>query len=288
MAGHARPHQHPDLQFLLASHPGTVSVRVLSLQGEVLFDHQSERPFPSASLIKVPLLVRALWHVQQGQARLEERLTLRAYERVPGSGVLSQLDAGLALTLRDVLTLMTVVSDNTATNLVIDRFGLHDVNVFLREAGMNNSELIGQLQLPPGRQNERQRAGERNRTSAHDISRLLLRLVRGELLSPALTDLALDILSRQQVRDIIARHVPRGADGELLYRVASKGGELSGVRHDAGIVWTPRPLILALLSEGGSDLREHPDNREVALLARLAGHLIAVLGDIPPEPAGLE
>lgn len=277
-----------DFDETLAGHGGAVSVRVLDFEGKVLFEHDPERVYPSASLIKLPLLLLALQRVERGEADLDERLTLRAEDRVEGSGVLHELGAGLRPSLGDLLTLMIVVSDNTATNLVIERLGLEDVNAFVRDQGWQATELIGPLQLPPERKNARQRAGERNRTSARDTSDMLLRLVRGELLSPALSALALDILSRQQLRDIVARDVPRGAHGELLYRVASKSGELNGVHHDVGVVWTPRPLVVAVLSEGGRDPREHPDNADVSLLARFTGRLIARLGDIPPAHRDLK
>ncbi len=277
-----------DLEALLETHPGQVSVLVRDFSGGMLYERQADQVFPSASLIKLPLLLRALQRVEQGDLDLEGRLTMRAGDRVGGSGVLHELDAGLNLTLRDLLTLMIVVSDNTATNLVIGRLGLDDVNAFLRGEGLTDTELVGLLQLPEERQSARQRAGERNRTSARDMAELLLRLVNGRLLSPALTDLALGILTRQQLRDIVGRDVPRGADGELLYRVASKSGELNGVHHDVGLVWTPRPLIVAVLSAGGHDPREHPDNRDLALLARFAGTLIARCGDILPGAGALQ
>lgn len=272
----------------LTAHPGRVSILVRDFAGEVLYERQSDEIFPSASLIKLPLLIRALQRVEKGDLDLGERLVVNSGDRVGGSGVLYELDGDLAPTLRDLLTLMIVVSDNTATNLVIEHVGLDDVNAFLREQGLKSTELVGLLQLPPKRRNARQRAGGRNRTSARDMAELLLRLVNGQLLSPTMTDLALDILSRQQLRDIVGRNVPRGQDGELLYRVASKSGELNGVHHDVGIVWTPRPLIVAVISGGGHDPREHPDNREVALLARFAGDLIARHGDILPGTGALE
>lgn len=277
-----------DIDALLSEHGGTVALVVTDFSGEVLYERLPDHVFHSASLIKVPLLVEALRQVDAGRLDLAARVTMRAEDRVPGSGVLHELGAGLQPTLLDLLTLMIVVSDNTATNLVIEAVGQDALNTFLREGSFRDSELVGLLQLPDERKNERQKRGERNRTSARDMARMLRLLANGELLSPAATDLALDILTRQQLRDIVGRRVPRGADGELLYRVASKSGELFGVHHDAGLVWTPRPLVVAVLSSGGRDPREHPDNRDVATLAALTGRLIAVLGDIPPAHRGLD
>ncbi|WP_425145485.1 serine hydrolase [Deinococcus sp.] len=235
--------------------------------GETLHAEQPDEVFPAASTIKVPILIRALERCQSAELSLDERLTLEATDRVTGAGVLQELDAGLSLTLRDLLTLMIVVSDNTATNMVIGHLGLDDVQCWL-ESRMPQTRLVGKLQLPGDLRNEAQRRGERNATSARDQAELLSRLYRGELLDAPHTRLALSMLERQQYRDILARHVPRAASGEPLYPVLSKSGELTGLHHDVGLLLAPRPLSVALLSSGGSDPREHPDNRDVSLLAR--------------------
>ena len=81
-------------------------------------------------------------------------------------------------------------------------------------------------------------------------------------------------------------HVPCGPDGERLYRSATKSGELLGVHHDVGVLFTPRPLLVALLSEGGEDAREHPENRDVRLLAGALWPLLAGLGEVPVSGGG--
>ncbi|MBB5235682.1 serine hydrolase [Deinococcus budaensis] len=259
---------------------GEVGLLVSDLTGRELYALNPDRVFPAASTIKVPLLVMALEEAQAGRLDLRGRVTLRAGDRVPGSGVLHELEAGLTLTWQDVLTLMVIVSDNTATNLLIGRLGLDQVGGWLEARGLGDTRLVGPLQLPPERRNAAQRRGERNRTSARDQVALLAALARGDLLDPGHTALALSILERQQLRDLLGRHVPRGADGEPLYRVASKSGELGGVHHDVGVLFTPRPLVVALLSEGGLDPREHPDNRDVGLLAACLWPLLAGLGEV--------
>jgi beta-lactamase class A len=248
--------------------------------GETLHAELPGEPLPAASIIKLWLLVHGLWAAQTGRVPLTGRLTLTAEDRVPGSGVLHELGAGLNPSWQDALTLMTVVSDNTATNLVIGRLGLESVQAWLA-ADWPQTRLVGKLQLPPEQRNEAQRRGERNTTTAEDAATLLGRLYRGELLDAVHTALALDILGRQQYRDILGRHVPRDAAGEALYTVASKSGELGGVHHDAGLLSLPRPLSAALLSVGGSDPREHPGNRDVTVLSATLWPLLASLGQLP-------
>ncbi|MGY2894135.1 serine hydrolase [Deinococcus sp. UYEF24] len=247
--------------------------------GETLHAERGKEVLSAASIIKLWLLMRGLWAAQTGQVPLSERLSVQAADRVPGSGVLHELSAGLNLTWQDALTLMTVVSDNTATNMVIGRLGLDATQDWMAD-GWSQTRLVGKLQLPPELKNEAQRRGERNSTTANDVATLLGQLYRGELLGEAHTTLALDILGRQQFRDILARHVPRDAAGEPLFRVLSKSGELTGVHHDAGLLLLPRPLSVALLSVGGTDPREHPDNRDVTLLAATIWPLLQELGGV--------
>ena len=245
--------------------------------GETLHAELPGEALPAASIIKLWLLVRGLWAAQTGAVPLDKRLTLGAGDRVPGSGVLHELGAGLNLSWQDLLTLMIVVSDNTATNMVIGRLGLESVQAWLAE-DWPQARLVGKLQLPPEERNEAQRRGGRNSVTAESAATLLGRLYRGELLDAAYTALALDILGHQQYRDILGRHVPRDAAGEPLYTALSKSGELNGVHHDAGLLLLPRPLSVALLSVGGSDPREHPDNRDVTLLSATLWPLLAALG----------
>ncbi|ANC72317.1 serine hydrolase [Deinococcus radiodurans] len=262
-----------------AGYAGEVGLLVTDFAGRELYAQAADAVFPAASTIKVPLLLFALEQAGRGDLDLIERVTLRAEDRVPGAGVLHELGLGLALTWQDVLTLMIVVSDNTATNLLIERLGQDHFNLWLTARGLNSTRLIGPLQLPPERQNEAQRRGERNRTTARDQVALLLSLLRGDGLTPQMQHLALDILSRQHLRDLIGRGVPAGPDGEPLYRVASKSGELRGVHHDVGLLWAPRPLVVALLSQGGEDPREHPGNRDVTRLSAALWPLLAELGE---------
>lgn len=259
---------------------GNVGLLITDLDGQELYSLHPDSVFSAASTIKVPLLICALQLAQRGELDLDGRVTMKASDRVPGSGVLHELNDGLALSWRDVLTLMIIVSDNTATNLVIERLGIEAFNAWLQQVGMLQTRLVGKLQLPPEQRNEAQRRGERNQTTARDQVHLLLGLTSGQRLDPSYTELALDILKRQQLRDLIGRRVPQDQPGVLRYDLASKSGELNGVHHDVGVLYTPRPLVIALLSGGGSDPREHPENRDVTLLADTLWPLLAHFGGV--------
>ena len=268
------------LNSLIAQHAGTVAVVVRTFTGYTLLDRQGQRPFPAASTIKVPILTCALQLAESSHLNLEQRVQMNAGDRVTGSGILRDLDGGLTLTIRDLLTLMIVVSDNTATNMVIDLLGIDHINAYLGQQKLSQTNLYGLLQVSTEASEITSNSTLRNQTTAQDMASLLVQLVAGSLLTPPWTDLALSILSRQHYTDLLGRHVPRDEHGEFVYRVASKSGALMGVRHDVGIIWTPQPLVMAILSEGGLDRRYHPDNREVQLLAHLARELMQQYGGL--------
>lgn len=236
--------------------------------------HRADEAVRAASLIKLPLLVQALSEVAAGRLSLGTRYPLRAADQVAGNGVLRHLEPGLEPSLRDLLTLMIVLSDNTATNLVIDLLGQTAVNDFLQQLGLGQTQLVGKLQLPAAQQTDAQRRGESNRTCAADVLGLLLRLERGELLPPAETELAKGILQRQQYTEALARYLP--TDPELHaphVMVASKSGCLRGLWHDAGLVYAAngRPLYaLVVLTEDAADRSYAWEQEGMLCIARLS------------------
>ena len=263
---------------------GEVSVAFGSFSGADTYAYRADEPMPAASLIKLPILLTVLEQVAAGELQLDERLELNPHDRVGGSGVLQHLQPGLTPTLHDLLTLMIIVSDNTATNMLIERAGIETVNLWCRQNGLYGTRLVGKLQLPDAERNEAQRRGERNLTCAADVLGLLLGLARGDLLPPAEAEVALAILKRQQFTEALARYLP--TDPELNaphLEVASKSGCLQGVWHDAGIVFQDgRPLYaLAVLTSGSADRRFHPEQEGVTLIAEVSRHVYeAVKPDI--------
>jgi beta-lactamase class A len=267
---------------LIDAFSGEVSVAFARFDRPESYTRAATRTMLSASLIKLPVLLTVLAEAARGRLELSERLTVRADDAVGGSGILQDLDAGLTPTLRDLLTLMIVLSDNTATNLVIGRVGLGAVNTFCQQHGFSGTRLVGKLALPEHAYNEAQRRGERNRTCAADMLGLLTGLVRGDLLPPTETDLALGILKAQRLTEGLARPLP--TDPELAapgtaVEVASKSGCLRGVWHDAGVVFqggAPR-YALVVMTQGAADRRFHVDQEGVRLIAEVSRRLFDAL-----------
>ena len=130
---------------------GVVGVAVHGADGE-LFSRHGDRRFRAASTMKLPIMIEAYRQIEQGTLSLDERIVPREEDFVPCSGVLSHLHPGLELTLADLITLIIAVSDNTATNLILDRTGLDAVNATMQSLGMTNSVLgrriLGRLPAP--------------------------------------------------------------------------------------------------------------------------------------------
>ena len=238
----------------------------------------ADRTLPAASLIKLPILIEALAQVEAGRVGLEDRITLASEYVVGGNGVLRWLRPGLNPSLEDLLTLMIIVSDNTATNLVIDLVGLNAVNARCEALGLARTRLIGKLQLPEREQNEAQRRGERNRTSAGDVLNLLTALQEGRLLGTEGTETALRMLERQLYKEALARYLP--TDEELAAEpvtVASKSGCLRGVWHDAGVVSRAnQPLYALVVMTAGADDRSYdPEQEGLMLIAQISRAVFA-------------
>ncbi len=237
------------------------------------FALRDDELFPLASLVKLPILITLYAEAREGRVDLAERLAYRTAARVPGSGVLQDLDDGLGLTVRDLAMLMVTVSDNTAADLLLARLGKGRVELTMMAVGASSvrvpfsiRELFEELTDSPGadydtlREQLRLSAGSGGRAvvaeqtvraTPRDICSLFERLERRTLLDPASCDIILDILKRTKTDTRIPALLPKGTV------VAHKTGTIRGVRCDAGIVYAPNgPYAIALLSKGvGNDLR---------------------------------
>lgn len=230
---------------ILAAAPGRVGVAVRDHRGRQLVV-DADRPVPSASTIKVPVLVAALDAVAHGRVGLDTPVALPE-RRVGGSGALSLTPSVTTLPLRELLALMVALSDNDATNAVIDVVGLATVQGLLDRHGLRGTRLQRHLM-----DMEAAAQGRDNVTCAADLATVLALLVTGALLPARETDLALDLLASQQ-------HVS-GLPGTLPPAVwhGNKTGELVGVRHDMALFrrgerWAAVAVTATGLTVGGVD-----------------------------------
>jgi len=238
---------------------GVVGVAIHGAAGE-LYSHNGDRRFRAASTIKVPIMIEAYRQIDRGTLTLDDLSSLRDEDRTPGSGVLSRLHAGLELTLADLIYLMIAVSDNTATNLVLDRTGLEAVNATMQSLGMTKSVLgrrmLGYLPKP---------GDPENWATPRDFARAIHAIVASEAAAPESCVQMLATLEQQGENRRISRFVP--AEPEI--RWGTKPGDLPGVINDVGFVSSDRgTLSMAVFCENLTDL--DTAERTIGLIAREA------------------
>jgi len=259
-----------DIEGEIRQCPATVGLVVKHLgSGETLAWRPDER-FPAASIIKIPILVEVLRQAEMGRLRLDERITIRPQDKVGGFGILKELGSLEALSLLDLLTLMVIISDNTGANLCIERVGMAAVNAGAASLGLTGTVLQRKMMDTAARER-----GLDNFTTPADAARLLELLATEQVLTPEGSRQALEILARQQVNDRLPLLLPAGVS------VAHKTGELSGIRHDVGIVGagTGR-LVIAALTKGcetplGKGLSSGEASACIARVARMAYDAVA-------------
>ena len=247
---------------------GQVAVAFQSFDTGQSYTYRATETVRAASLIKLPILLCALTEVAKGNLSLEQRFFLSSEDRVGGSGVLRRLRPGLRPTLHDLLTLMIIVSDNTATNLLIEHLGVDAVNSYVQGVGLSQTKLVGKLQLPDSAHRES------NATCAADVLGLLVQLELRDLLPDELTEVALNVLKQQQFTEALARYLPTDAElSNSPVTVASKSGCLRGLWHDAGIVYRADGApwyALAVLTEDSADRSYGWEQEGMLLIARLS------------------
>lgn len=217
---------------------GVIAVAVRDISRGRALDLRPEEVFPSASVIKVPILVELMARVEAGELRLDQRVRLRDADRVDGSGVLPMLHEGLELTLEDLAHLMITVSDNTASNMLIDLLGCDRINARLAGLGLTRTQLQRKFYDFEAREK-----GLDNWATAAELADLLVGIERREVVSAAASERMLAIMKRQQFDGKIPKLLPPGTE------VANKTGTISTANHDIGIIYAPDgPLALAVLT----------------------------------------
>lgn len=262
---------------------GTVVLHARNLRTGATLSVDAEAKVRTASTIKLPILCALEALVAKGDVRWDERIVLRDAAKVSGSGVLHELADGTALTMRDLARLMIVVSDNTATNLILDRITADAVNAWLDTVGLTATRSLRKIRgdgtdlvaasgwSAAGKAPANERYGIGVSTS-REMVRLLEMLHEGTVVSPAASLSVLETLERQQFKDGIGR---RAGDR----RVQSKSGALDALRSDVGIVYTPGgPIAMAITVDGMPVIDYSPDNAGNELIWQMSQIVQDALG----------
>jgi beta-lactamase class A len=217
---------------------GVLGVAILDLSsGKKLLLHADE-VFPQASSIKIAVLAELYRQAQTGKMKLTDLYTVQASDLVPDSDIMGGLTPGVTqITLRDLATMMVAVSDNSATNVLIDRVGMDNVNALMDSLGLSHTRLRRKMM-------DLKAAGEgrENISTPAEMMILLEDIYRGKVLNPKMTSDFFKVLSTHK-ESFIPRGLPEGV------KIANKPGELEGVRNDSGVVFVEnRPYVICVMT----------------------------------------
>ncbi|HLI96856.1 MAG TPA: serine hydrolase [Candidatus Baltobacteraceae bacterium] len=257
------------LQALITPYHGKVALYAVDLRSGNQVAINADTPVPTASVVKLTILYDAIKTIQEGHASFADRLTLTKANQVEGSGVLTLFDTPLVVTLKDALTMMVVLSDNTATNLVIDRLGLKPIDDRIESLGLKNTWLYKKVFMPPPPNSPPdQKTFGLGKTTAREMAQVMDRFATCEGIPQNLCAAAISMLKNQMDRDAIPRYL-----GNL--EVANKTGALDQVRNDVGIVYAKNgPIIISAFTYDNADQSWTSDNTAQLLIANLAKTIV--------------
>lgn len=274
-----------DLERLAGNHHGHVALYARQLNTGKTVSIDADRPVQTASVIKLAILFEAMEQVRAGKARWDEKITLVKGDGVSGSGVLTFLDAPLVLTLKDILTLMVIMSDNTATNLAIDRFGVDAVNARITWMGLKDTHLYKKIGKPAaGPMPSDQPKFGLGKTTAREMEIVMERIGRCELGAPGdvpqkgdavICQVALTMLRNQFYRNTIPRYLEPLDSSETGSGIASKTGSLNAVRNDVAIIaGKTGPIVISAFTYENQDKSWTADNEGEVLIGKIAKTIV--------------
>lgn len=248
---------HERIETAVQKSDANIGVALCHMESGESFMLNADTPVPLASVVKIPVIVAAFHHLRQDRLRLDDRWSLQANTKALGSGILRHLEDGLALTVKDLLTLMTIISDNTATDMLMLRIGPQTINSLMHSYGLTNLHVAHTLNeifadMLPSSDPDQDAFGlakweaehgvrregfsyslgaDNNVGTPRELTRLVEMIFRAELLDRPACDTILEIMLKQQLNDRLPRFLPPGTP------VAHKTGSFSGVRNDCGIIY---------------------------------------------------
>jgi beta-lactamase class A len=269
---------------------GHTALYAINLNSSTAVGIDPDLPVQTASVIKLGILYHAMVQVREGKARWDEPITLHPHEAVAGSGIVTFLDTPVTLTLKDILTMMVIVSDNTATNLAIDRFGIDPVNARLQALGLTNTHLYKKVMLPAtGPMPADQPKFGLGKTTPREMAHLMEAIglcnlhqvgtdttlgplfARTDDADRAVCSVALNMLKNQFYRETIPRYLEAVDTSETGTAIASKTGSLDAVRNDVAIVMGKSgPMVLSIFTYDNRDHGWTVDNEAEVSIAKLA------------------
>lgn len=259
----------------IAAFKGRVSLYAKNLETGETYAVNADERVRTASTIKIAVMIEAFARVNEGKAKWTDELVLTKEKKVSGSGIINELSDGLRLTLRDGVTLMMTLSDNTATNLVLDLLTTDAVNARMESLGIKNIKINRKVmsggESMAGKDPENKKYGLGFATP-REMVLVMEKLERGEIISPAVSKEMVELMKKEQVRYAIGRSMP---DSPL----ASKYGALDRLRSAVGIVYSKKGKIaMAISCDDMPEIIWSVDNPAYLLMSQLSETLVNGLG----------
>ncbi len=249
---------------------------VIDLDNNIRLNHRGDETFSTASLIKVSILVTVYDLVAKGQLSLNDPLTVLKIDQVPGSGLLQYMHSGMFLTVQDAAWLMMTVSDNTATNLLLDRIIIRRVWAKMDSLGLHNTKVHSKAFL-------------RNSSVAMDSSvKYGLGVTTPNEMAHLFELLALGKAVNRSADSTMLEMMEHNQDGEKMQRfvygarAAHKTGDTDKVRTECSLFYLRNRLVVCALSKENVDMRYNVDNEAAITIGRIGEAVVNAWGGIPP------
>jgi beta-lactamase class A len=252
---------------LAKAHKGKVAIAVRHLLTGESYTLNGDLVMPTASLIKFPVMLEVYLQAAEGKIKLSDMVTLHDKDKVRGSGILKyHFSEGATFPLRDAVRLMIAYSDNTATNLVLDKIGIDSTNKRMAAWGCPETRINAKVFLgsKTSVNPERTKKYGLGSTTANDMIRLLEKVYKGEVVDAKVCQEMLEHMKNSQFKDTFQKFLK----GTV---VAHKTGSVSDAKTDAGILYLKSgPVAVCVLTANNADKRWEPDNAGNVLCARVA------------------
>jgi beta-lactamase class A len=257
----------------IAPFKGKVYLFAKNLDTGQTFSYNGDERVRTASTIKIAVMIEAWGRVAEGKAKWTDELVLTRAARYSGSGILPEMSDGLRLSLQDCVRLMMLLSDNTATNMVLDYLGTDSVNERMNALGFKNTRLMRRVgsggETIAGKLPENKPFGL-GATTPHEMVDILEELERGQIINPAASKEMIDLMKREQARFAIGRTIPDA--------VATKYGALDALRSCVGIVYSKQGRIAMAITTDDMPVNWSVDNAGYLMISRLSLLLMDGLG----------
>ena len=234
-----------EIEKIISQVDGKVCVNFYDLNKNDGFSINGNEKVLSASMIKLLILAELMKKVSENKFSLSDTIMMANFMKTEGDGVLKELNIGHHFNLKELATLMIIVSDNQATNILIDFLGMENINLLGKELGLRETFLERRMMDAEARKN-----GYDNYTSADNISLLLKLIYQEKLVNKEASQLMLEILLKQQQGERLQRYLPTDI------KIAHKCGDLDNLENDGGIIWLEEKVyILVVLTSRMSNLQ---------------------------------